>query len=123
MRNSLFCLLLALIPILFLNSVIAGRCSGGAYCTACSNCSSCKNCSEEGGTCSVCANYNEPEPQEDVVPVPVAETESDDSYNSDYSDDYSSDYDEPKEEKSSYGWVWWVVGGVVFLGIIGSPKK
>jgi hypothetical protein len=32
----------------------AGRCSGGANCTACSTCSACRNCAGGGGTCSVC---------------------------------------------------------------------
>lgn len=36
-----------------------GRCSGNAYCTACSNCSGCKHCNS-GGTCGVCASYDEP---------------------------------------------------------------
>jgi hypothetical protein len=37
------------------NPALAGRCSGGAGCTACSTCSSCGHCAGGGGTCSVCA--------------------------------------------------------------------
>lgn len=36
----------------------AGKCSGGRGCTACKNCSACKHCSKQGGTCSVCHNYD-----------------------------------------------------------------
>lgn len=90
---------LILVLILITNSSIAGRCSGGANCTACSNCSSCKNCRENGGTCSVCANYNESKSQPDALPIQTVENEPI------YSDDYSTDYEEQKNEKSSYGWV------------------
>lgn len=108
---------LILVLILITNSSIAGRCSGGANCTACSNCSSCKNCSENGGTCSVCANYNESESQPDVVPRQTIENEPD------YSNEYTTGYEEQKNEKSSYGWVWFVVGGIIFFLLIGSTKK
>lgn len=123
MRNTFVCLLLAITSILFHNSAFAGRCSGGANCTACSNCSSCKNCSEQGGTCSVCTNYDEPETEYVPAPAPAAESEVNSSDDSDYSDNYTSDYDEPKEEKSSYAWIWWtggIIGGLWFLGSLGK---
>jgi hypothetical protein len=108
---------LILVLILITNSSIAGRCSGGANCTACSNCSSCENCSENGGTCSVCNSYDESESQPNVDQIQTVEKETDNS------DDYTTDYDEQKNEKSSYGWVWLVVGGIVFFLLIGSTKK
>jgi hypothetical protein len=42
---------LALLP----TSGFAGRCSGGAICTACTTCQYCGNCAGGGGNCSVCA--------------------------------------------------------------------
>lgn len=108
---------LILVLILITNSSIAGRCSGGANCTACTNCSSCKNCSENGGTCSVCSNYDESEYNSDVVQIQTVENEQD------YSDEYTTGYEEQKNEKSSYGWVWLVVGVIIFFLLIGSTKK
>ena len=110
-------LVLILGLILISNPSITGRCSGGANCTACSNCSSCKNCSENGGTCSVCANYNESESQPDALPIQTLENELI------YSDDYSTDYEEQKNEKSSYGWVWLVVGGFIFFVLFDHQKN
>ena len=102
-----------------------GRCSGGAGCTACSNCSSCKNCAEQGGSCSVCDggdSYVAPTQEVSYTPVPV---ENSSSKSSDYSSARNNFYEGVSETKkeTSYSWVWWVVGAVVFLGIIGSGKK
>lgn len=119
MKNNFFIILLILIPIVHFNSATAGRCSGGAYCTACSNCSSCKNCSEEGGTCSVCSNYDEPESETEYIPTPVVESEP---KKTEYYESHS-DYEAPKEEKSNYTWIWWIGGILGGLWLLGSLGK
>lgn len=106
------------------SQAIAGRCSGDAYCTACKNCSACKHCSQEGGSCGVCTNYDLPsqEPESEYVAVPPDQgpiIESDpNEYNSDFEDE-----DIKEEEKSNFGWIWWVIGiggGLWFFGSLGK---
>ena len=131
MSKDFYSILLSLflLTVLTPSQAIAGRCSGDKYCTACKNCSACKHCSQEGGSCGVCASYEEQDLEPEYVPIPVnqepiVESEPDNSHDLDYSDGDPSVLNDPKEDsKSNFGWVWWVVSIGVAIWFLGSLGK
>lgn len=127
MVKQVFQILLIIVIVFTTNSTFArGRCSGDAYCTACSNCSGCKNCSEQGGTCGVCATYEEVETTPVVEPDPTTDEPVNSETNVNQDNEIKNFYDDSTETTSdsgtSYGWLW-VLGIIGVLVLFGASGK